>query len=370
MRLSWKKPEITPAQAERPLRYALIGAGSAARSHLHDLCRKGNLHLVGIADPAPRRLWSLQGDFGKVPHFTQSERLFREIQPDVVSVCTPPRFHHEITLQALHAGVHVVCEKPMAMNLEEARQMEQTRAAAQKLGLVNFSYRNAAAFRFARHLIRQGALGRLTRISAVYLQSFMRAEGTLWSWRHDIRMAGFGALGDLGVHMIDGVRFLSGLEFRRVIGIARTGLAEKMDGTGTRRPITTDTEAMFLAEMDGPAMATFETTQSAPGYGNFFRIEVSGERGTLCVNSERPNDIQRSAVELSGRRAIWKTNFSTEAVPKDFPDRNYPSSPGVMIDAIRGGNVTYPTFADGVSAQLVLHALSESMTLGTWVRLQ
>jgi predicted dehydrogenase len=370
MRLLWKRSEIPPSNPERPLRYALIGAGSAARTHLNDFSRKANLRLVAIADPAPRQSWSLQGDFGSIACFTESDRLLREMRPDVVSVCTPPRFHHEITLQALHAGAHVVCEKPMAMNLEEALQMEQTRAAVQRLGLVNFSYRNVAAFRFAKHLIRQGALGVVTRISAVYLQSFMRAESTRWSWRHDIRDAGFGALGDLGVHMIDGVRFLSGLEFRRVIGIARTGWPEKMDSTGRMRPITTDTDAMFLAEMDGHAQATLETTQSAPGYGNFLRIEVSGERGTLSVNNESPNHIQRSAVEVTGRRAIWKTDFSSQPVPIGFPDRNIPSSPGVMIDAIRGGNIAYPTFADGVAAQLVLHALRQSIMLGTWAFVQ
>lgn len=170
--------------------------------------------------------------------------------------------------------------------------------------------------------------------------------------------------------MIDGVRFLSGLEFRRVIGIARSGLREKADGTGVKRKVTTETDVMFLAEMENEALATFETTQSAPGYGNLFRIEVSGERGTLSVNSERPNEIRRTAPECIGWRVLRKTDFHTQTVPKGFPNRNSPSSPGAIIDAIRGEPVMYPTFADGVSAQRILQALSSSIENNAWITLK
>ncbi len=170
----------------------------------------------------------------------------------------------------------------MAMTVAEAESMEAARAAAGKLGGINFSYRNNHAFRFARELLAAGELGRLMRVSAVYLQSFLGAPATPYSWRNDVSLAGFGALGDLGVHMIDGVFFLTGLDYRRVVGLAQTLIPEKPDAGGVTRKITTDTNAAFLAELAGGVVATFETTQVAPGYGNYFRIEISGERGTLA----------------------------------------------------------------------------------------
>ena len=82
--------------------------------------------------------------------FADAEALLQTLNPDLVSICTPTRFHCELTLLALHAGAHVVCEKPMAMTVAEAEDMDAARRAAGKLGAVNFSYRNAAAFRYGR----------------------------------------------------------------------------------------------------------------------------------------------------------------------------------------------------------------------------
>jgi len=251
----------------------LIGAGIAGCAHLKAICGRKNVRLVGIVDPAPASAWKLGGAGREAPHFTTIEALLGEVRPDIVSICTPTRDHAELAMAALRSDAHVVCEKPMAMNLQEARQMEQARAAAGRLGLMNFSHRNVAAFRFARQLIQDGAMGRVTRIHISYLQSHLRAAGGRWTWRNDAATAGYGAMGDLGVHMIDAARFVTGLEFRRVTGLKRTWITERSDEE-VRRPVTTDTDAVFLGEMQNDATAVFETGQTALGYGNCFRLEV------------------------------------------------------------------------------------------------
>ncbi len=367
LRFSGAAPPKGSRNHEEPLRYALIGAGSAARTHLADLLSKPNLIFVGIADPAPRRLWRISKDYYSVPHFSDARSLLLAARPEIVSICAPPKFHKELVVMALSSGAHVICEKPMAMSIEEAEQMEKVRISKRRLGLINFSYRNLSSFRFARRQILAGALGKITRVSAVYLQSFMRSTSTLWSWRNDISIAGYGALGDLGVHMIDGVRFITGLEFQRVVGVAGTVLGEKSDMSGVVRKITTDTNAMFLAELDGRTFALFETAQVVPGYGDFFRIEVSGELGTICVDSEHPDEIRRSTTASVGQQSIWKTEMPLENLPPEFETRGQPFTPGVLIDAIRGTAVEYPTFSDGIEAQRVLSALKHSMKSDTWV---
>lgn len=351
------------------LRYAVIGAGGIAHVHLKDIAGQPDVAVVGLADPADPKTWRVPADYAAVPRFQDAEKMLRETKPDLVSICTPNKFHHPLTLLALQLGAHVVCEKPLAMNVAEAAAMEAARAAAGKLGGINFSYRNVASFRFARELIAGGELGRLLRVNTVYLQSFLGAPATPHSWRNDVTLAGFGALGDLGVHMIDGVRFLTGLDYRRAVGLAQTLIPEKPDAAGVVRPVTTDTNAAFLTELDRGVIATFETTQVAPGYGNFFRIEISGERGTLAVHSDFAEDIWLRAGASLTRYATWKSDLPQQKLPTDFLGRGGPTTPGAIVRAIRGEKVDFPTFADGLLAQRVLGAIIDSMRSNAWEKI-
>lgn len=349
-----------------PLRYAVIGLGNVASFHLRDIAAKPGVTVVGLADAADPKAWKVPAEQAAVPRFQEVEKMLRETRPDLVSICTPNKFHCELALLALSHGAHVACEKPLAMTVAEAERMEAARVAAGKLGGINFSYRNNAAFRFARELIAGGELGRLMRVNAVYLQSFLGAPAFPHSWRNDLELAGFGALGDLGVHMIDGVRFITGLDYRRVVGLTQTLVPEKPDAAGVMRRVTTDTNAAFLAELSGQVVATFETTQVAPGYGNFFRVEISGERGTLAVLSDQPEAIWLRAGASLTRYATWKTDLPLQQLPTDFIARGAPPSPGAIVHAIRGEKVDFPTFADGLRAQRVLGAILDSMKTGAW----
>ena len=349
-----------------PLRYAVIGMGNVAAYHLRGITAQPGVTVVGLADVTDPRTWKVPAEQAAVPRFQDADKMLRETRPDLVSVCTPNKFHCEYTLLALQRGAHVMCEKPMAMTVAEAKRMEAARAKAGKLGGINFTYRGVPAFRFARELIAAGELGRLRRVNAVYLQSFLGAAATPYSWRNDVSLAGFGALGDLGVHMIDGVHFLSGLDYRRVTGLAQTLLQKKPDAAGRLHPVTTDTNAAWLAELTGGVVATFETTQVAPGYGNYFRIEISGERGTLAVLSDQPEALWLRTGESLTRYATWKTDLPLQQLPTDFLARGGPTPPAAIVPAIRGEKVDFPTFADGLRAQRVLGAILDSMKTGAW----
>lgn len=350
-----------------PLRYAVIGMGNVAQVHIREIGSQAGVRVVGFADTTDPATWKMPEAHATVPRFQAAEKMLAETRPDLVSVCTPNKFHCEYTLLALQHGAHVACEKPMAMTVAQAERMEAARAAAGKVGNINFSYRGVAAFRYARELIATGKLGRVTRVNVVYLQSFLAPPAMPYSWRNNRDLAGFGALGDLGVHMIDGVHFLTGLEYRRAVGVAQTLLAEKKDLAGVTRAVTTDTNASFLAELTGNVVATFETTQIAPGFGNFFRIEVSGERGTLSVNSDQPESIALRASKRQTPEGTWKTDLPVLPLPKHFATRKAPTTPAGIVPAIRGMKVPcFPTFADGLRAQRVLAAILDSMKTGAW----
>lgn len=348
------------------LRYAVIGMGGIAQVHLNQISALPGVIVVGLHDATDPKGWRVPAEHAAVPRFTEAEKMLRETRPDLVSICTPNKFHHPFTLLALQHGAHVVCEKPMAMTVAEAESMEAARAATGRLGGINFSYRNVASFRFARELIAAGELGRITRVNTVYLQSFLGAPATPYSWRNDVALAGFGALGDLGVHMIDGVRFVTGLDYLRVVGLAQVLIPEKADAAGRMHPVSTDTNAAFLAQLTGGVVATFETTQVAPGYGNFFRVEISGERGTLAVHSDHPDEIWLRAGTTLTRYATWRSDLPVQKLPTEFVGRGGPTTPAAIVPAIRGEKVDFPTFADGLKAQRVLGAILDSMKSGSW----
>lgn len=351
-----------------PLRYAVIGAGGISATHLGAIATQPNVNLVGISDPVDFAKWRDLGAYESAPKFNDQEKMLSETKPDLVSICTPNKFHAELSILALQHGANVICEKPMAMTLDEAYQMEATRAEAGKLGGINFSYRNVPAFRFAREIIAKGDLGKILRVQCVYLQSFLGAPSTPYAWRNNVEIAGFGALGDLGVHMIDGVRFVSGLNYKRVVGTAQTLIKEKADTDGNLRPITTDTNAAWLSELEGGIISTFETSQVAPGFGNFFRIEISGETGTLAIRSDFPDDIWLYTGDTLTRYATWvPTELPRVKVPTAFTAENQPVTPGGIARALKGeAHPEFPTFADGVQAQRVLHAIGESMKTNAW----
>jgi predicted dehydrogenase len=352
-------------QASEPLRYAIAGAGSAGRFHWQTIGRDGGVALVAVADPSPPPTWQVRPRGGSTLLFPDARRMIDETRPELVSVCTPPAHHHLLALHALRAGAHVACEKPLALDLAQAHELERARAEAGVLGLVNFKVRDVPAIRRARELVAGGGLGPIVRVAASYLQSFRGHPTARWSWRSDAAVAGFGSLGELGVHAIDTVRFVTGLEFVRVAAGTQARIASVPDATGAPKPVTTETDATVLAELGGGVSATLETSQVAGGYGDLFRLEIGGTEAALHLSSEEPDTIVvfPAAADTAPR---LRTEPRVEAVPERLRDPALPASPASILRAIRGEQIAYPTFADGVAAQCVLEAIVGAARDGVW----
>jgi len=261
-----------------------------------------------------------------------------------------------------------VCEKPLAMDVAEAEAMEAARAAAGKLGGINFSYRNNPAFRFARTLVAAGELGRLTRINVVYLQSHLGAKATPYAWRNDAALAGFGALGDLGVHMIDTARFISGLDYRRVVGLAQTLIPQKADATGALHSVTTDTNAAVARRADRRRHRHLRDHSSRTR----LRQLLPPRALRRPRHPRRPLGTQRrtsgsTPAPRSPPTRHGRPTCRSRRSPTDFTRTSGPTTPAAIIHALRGEKVSFPTFADGVAAQRVLAAIHTSMQTEAWV---
>jgi predicted dehydrogenase len=205
----------------------------------------------------------------------------------------PNNVHAEPCIAAARAGKHIICEKPLARTAAESKEMLDAVERAGVKHMVAFNYRFVPAIRQARELIESGALGQIYHYRAVYLQEWVMAHYDLPRiWRLDKSVAGSGALGDLGAHIIDLARFLVG-EISSVGAMMRTFIDERPlpDGTGSGK-VDVDDAFVSVVEFENGAIGTLEATRFAGGRKNHQVIEINGEKGSICFDLERMNELQ------------------------------------------------------------------------------
>jgi len=313
----------------------------------------------------------------------------------MIDISSPGSTHVEITVAALEAGKHVLCEKPLANTVAEAQMMTDAAAAAATRGvfaMVGFSYRRVPAITFARQLVAEGRLGDIRQVRAQYLQDWLVDENGPMTWRLDKQKAGSGSLGDIGAHAIDAVQFITGESLDRVSGLLHTFVTERplLDesvaqtsfggvASSERGQVTVDDVALFTATLSGGAIGSFEATRFATGRKNAFRIEISGSLGSIAVDLERMNELEfydatAPDTELGFRRILvtepthpyyanWWPTGHTIGYEHVFTHQ--------LVDFLTGiatGTQPEPSFAEGLQVQRVLDAVERSSDDGSaWV---
>lgn len=306
---------------------------------------------------------------------------------DIVDVATPNISHYELSMRALEAGKHVLCEKPLAMTAKQAREMADTaRRARTKKGqpvrtLLWHNYRRCPAAMTAAQLIAAGKLGTIQQVRAVYLQDWLTDDSCPWLWRHDAATCGSGAHGDLNAHLIDMCRFLTGLEFTDVVGMEQTFITERRMPNGKGKgTVDVDDALLFLARLSNGATASFEASRVAAGHKNYNRIEVNGTRGSLAWNFERMNELEYFSFDdepaTQGFRTIMCMNGSAHPYAGNYwPDghiigyeHTFTNTLADFLAALRSGAPFRPDFADGAANQEVIDASLESAKTGKWMK--
>ena len=235
-------------------------------------------------------------DVFEVPlRFTDWREMVRSPEVDVVDVAAPGDAHHEIAIAAAEAGKHVICEKPLANTLAQARAML---AAVEKAGVrhgVIFNYRFLPAVQLAQQMIASGRIGRVYHVRAQFLQDWILDPEFPLVWRLKKETAGSGALGDLGAHIIDMARFLVG-EFEEVSGAMETFIKERPvpaeegslgatgETSGERGEVTVDDAVVFIARLAGAYSGHSRRRASRPGTGAPMRSRSTGA-GAACAST-------------------------------------------------------------------------------------
>ena len=318
---------------------------------------------------------------------TSWEKLVARDDIDLVDIATPNDLHYDVAMAALKAGKAVVCEKPLALDAAQAYRMANE---AYKRGLPNmvwFHVRRCPAVGLARRLIDEGRLGRLRHVRATYLQDWLVDPAFPLAWRLRKEAAGSGAHGDLNAHLIDLVRFLVG-EFIEVVGHAQTFVAKRpmpsREGKPTRKggrtgKVTVDDATLFLANIEGGVVGSFEATRFAAGRRNHSRIEINGSEGSLVWSLERMDELEF----YGGLEPEHARGFRTiRAAGSSHPHAEGEISPGSatgygesfvsqVADLMHGlahGTTLIPSFEDGLRCQETLDAVMTSAAERCWVR--
>ena len=363
--------------------YAFMGAAHSqawrTAPHVFDLPLRPVLAALCGRDRAATEAAAQRYGFGGVE--TDWRALLDRDDVQLIDVCTPGDSHAEISVAALEAGKHVLCEKPLANTVAEAEAMAAAAARAQARGIrsmVGFNYRRVPALALARELIASGRVGEIRHVRASYLQDWLADPAFPLTWRLQKEHAGSGALGDLGAHVVDLAQYLTGQLISGVSGVSATFVPERPvpGGDGRTGPVTVDDAVACTARLESGALATFEATRFACGRKNALRIEVYGARGSLAFDLERLNELEfcdntdsasSTGHATAGFRRILVTEPGHPYLSAWWPpghvlgwEHTFTHQVRDLVIAISKGTDPEPSFADGLQVQHVLQAVSAS----------
>jgi predicted dehydrogenase len=350
------------------VRVGVIGTGGIVRAvHLPQLQSHGKVDVVWCADADGAVAQGAATHFG-VPHAgTDYRALLREHPVDAVTIGTPHNAHFDAVMAALEAGVHVCCEKPLAYNLAEAREMAATAAQKGVTTFVPFSYWFVPAARLLRDLIEAGELGELLHVTGYYAQGNALNEGPM-AWRFQKAIAGSGALGDLGSHIIS-LTYLWGGPIARLTAQMKTFVhRRRLRGSTEEQPewgtVDVDDDVQLIGELASGGLVNLSASRSYTGRGNYQRIEVSGRAGGAVYDNARPDTL---SVCLG---SAWRTRQAWGDLPAGRQHRL--TQLHVFVDGILEGkrpDQVLPNFEVGLQVQKVMDGAERSAASGQWVEL-
>jgi predicted dehydrogenase len=310
---------------------------------------------------------------------------------DIVDIGTGNDTHCAIALAALAAGKAVICEKPLARDLAEARQMLAAARRAGAVHMVCHNYRRIPAVALARQMIQAGELGGSIRhFHARYAQDWLVNPNFPLTWRLQKHVAGSGAHGDINAHIIDLGRYLVG-EFKEVCGMMETFVKERpllgaggsspADGASAKKgKVTVDDAVSFIGRFVNGAMASLEATRFGLGRKNHIAFEINGDKGSLYFDFEDMNRLKFYSANSAAGRQGFTNIIVTDREEHPFMQHWWP--PGHLlgyehtfihtfadfIQAVVDHESVHPTFLDGARCMAVMEAVADSSAGRKWVR--
>ena len=338
--------------------------------------------LVAMCGRNEEQTLDIARRFGYVGIYTDWREMMEDPDVQIVDVCTPDNEHCAPSLAAARAGKHVICEKPLAMTVQDARDMADAVRAAGVKNMVCHNYRFLPAVRLARDLIDRGVIGKIRHFRARYLQEPGHDPS---SPVEDVWYASgtkSGVILGIGSHIIDMARFIAG-EIVSVGGLVTTYEASRKTRAGAGVTVTEDEDDIAVVQFAGGATGTLESSGVATGRKNTQAWEVNGSRGSICFDLEDPNHLQVYTDDMPREyRGFSTVSVTDPAHPLQTiylpPGHNAGWEYGHLhalhhfIGCVANDTPVAPygtTFEDGWRVQVIMDAVKESSRTGRRVAL-
>ncbi|HEY0793744.1 MAG TPA: Gfo/Idh/MocA family oxidoreductase [Chthoniobacterales bacterium] len=372
----------------KDLRIGLIGYGFMGRTHSNAYLSVSQFFdlpyrpvLATVAGRDPEKVGRFAHKWGYRTHVTDWRRVVDDPEIDLVDIVTPNDSHAEIAVAAANAGKMVLCEKPLARNVAEARQMVDAAERAGVPTMVWYNYRRIPAVTLAKRILESGKLGKVFHYRAKFLQDWTISaevpQGGAALWRLDVGVAGSGVTGDLLAHCIDTALWLNG-GISTVAAMTETFVKERHHNlTGKKEKVGIDDASAFLARFENGSLATFEATRYARGHKALYTLEMNGEHGSLAWDLHDLHRLQWFDHKDEGTLRGWRSIHVTDS---DHPYMGKWWVPGLAIgyehsfihqlaDFLGGLDAKQPaapTFRDALRTEYVIDAVLRAADSCKW----
>jgi predicted dehydrogenase len=363
------EPFVPPSSTRK---IGIIGIGFGAQVHVPAFRSEG-WEVAVICSRSRDKAQKVAAEAGIADAHTDPMEVIGRDDLAAVSIITPPGAHHALSIAALRAGKHVLCEKPFAMNAGEAREMLDTAEQSRRTAMVAHEFRHTPQRAYIKRLLDEGYIGRFQLCTIeLFLDRYVTREPRPFTWMAR-KSDGGGLLGALGSHYIDGLRYWFGdvASVSRRLATLRPDLVDPATGRKAEAE-TDDTFAFKLTFRNGRMATMIASFATTPTRGA--KIVVMGDDGTLIAEQPGPNPLEDGVVVASRNGApLQPLKTPPQYTPfADARDHRLMAFRLLVRDFTAGveeGASPAPNFSDGLRCQQVLDAVRESSESGRTVRL-
>ena len=374
---------------KKTLNIGLIGGGFMGRTHSNGYNRIRNFFpdleftpvLKAVCFRNETKLKAFAEQWGYESTETDWRKLIERDDIDAVDICTPNDTHAEIAIAAANAGKMILCEKPLARNLEESQVMVDAIEAAGVKNTVWYNYRRIPAVTLAKNIIESGKLGKIYHYRANFLQDWTINEnlpqGGEALWRMDAAVAGSGVVGDLLSHCVDTAIWLNG-GIKEVSGMTETFVKERMHQlTGKVEQVHIDDACSFFCKFNNGSLGLFESTRYARGHKALYTFEINGANASIRWDLHDLNRLEYfdngDESNLRGWRSIHVTDGEQPYMNKWWVpglgigyEHSFVHQVADFLKSLETGEPCSPTFKEALETQKVCQAVLDSAATRSW----